>query len=99
MGQDRSVAGQDAGYRRGPLHLALWCSLSIEGEEIGEEVDLRVQSGLPFLPEEVEARAVFPLGTVKANSGSRNPAPWMQWWVAHTRVIATLLSTYLKLRE
>ena len=31
--------------------------------------------GSPFLLEEVEARAVFPLGAVHADAGCRNPVP------------------------
>ena len=55
--------------------------------------------GLPFLPEEVDAHAVFPLGSGHANTGLWNPAPRMQWWVGRTRLIATLLFPYPQVLE
>ena len=39
----------------------------------GGEVYWRRQGGLPFLPEEVEARAVLPLGAGPADAGRQNP--------------------------
>ena len=39
------------------------------------EVDWRVRGGLPVLPEEVEYRAIFPLGTGHADVGRQNPPP------------------------
>ena len=33
------------------------------------------RAGSPLLPEDVEARAVFPLGAVHADAGRRNPVP------------------------
>ena len=58
MGRDHAMSGQEAGFRRGIRRVALWCSPYRGGEERGGEVDVRGQSVLPFLPEEVEARAV-----------------------------------------
>ena len=45
------------------------------GGEEGGGVDRRGRGRLPFLPEEVEARAVLPLGTGNADAGHRNPGP------------------------
>ena len=45
------------------------------GRKEGGVVYLRGLGGLPFLPEEVEARAVFPMGTGHADVGRRKPGP------------------------
>ena len=54
------------------------CSLvfpPLGGERKGRGIDVRGQGRLLLLPEEVEARFVFPLGTGQANAVLRNPGP------------------------
>ena len=45
------------------------------GREEGERYIEEERSGSPFLLEEVETRAVFPLGAFHADVGRRNPVP------------------------
>ena len=75
MAQDRAVAGWEVGCSRGPLRLALWCSLAGGGEKRERGVDWRGQGGINFLLEEMEACAVFPLRVGYAYAGFQNPAP------------------------
>ena len=75
MGQGNAVAGREAGLSRGPRRLARWCDPSGGGEYQGEEIYGRGQGGPPFLPEEMEARTVFPLRTGHAHAGRCNLGP------------------------
>ena len=75
MGRVHAVAVQEEGLRCSTRRLVLWCAPYGGGEERGGGVDGRGQGRLPFLPEEVEARAVFPLRKVQADGVRWNPAP------------------------
>ena len=76
MVQDHAVVGQEAGRRRDFLRPAIWCPHTrLREERGGGGGNLNKTCRIPFLPEEVEARAFFPLGTGHADTGQQNPTP------------------------
>ena len=94
-----SVVVRESNHSSGPLRLALWCPHTVGGEERGGGVDCRGRGGIPVLPEEVDARSVFPLIAGHSDVGLRNPVTRMQRWMDRTTVIITLLFTYPQVRE
>ena len=49
VGRDHAKVDQDAGLRRGPRYLALWCAPCGGGEESNGEVDGRGKGRAPLL--------------------------------------------------